>query len=1136
MPFQARNLAMIGLGVSGDSPPGDHQPPLADGIHLRWAFAPSRGFPWYGFHLFRRPAQRGALVCLAEVLATLRQGTWPYPVLDTPLGRLSSESPLEFLEFFPPAEQVEMHLDCRRSLRFDLPAGEPARRVEVLVGFVGPRWSGQPIDLHAAAFSASVPVAEATVRGQFGETATVVLEFDAITTVEIAAAPAVLIDLCVVPAAQDAAAGWVRAPGFPEPLRLPVTHPAYPCTPGMPPDRTADEALALSRVRYGRATDWGGAVFGEIYPELYFLVRGGPDGGTMASRLRVDLAGVADPPDPGAEVPVMPEQSPLELVLLGALDPAWAQIVGLYWIDAEAAAGVPYDYLLVADSAGVGRGSAVLALDHVRTKGFGDVDAWVCFGLRKAPAPPLEPPRGVEVYALPGGTLRGRDGTLRDATNNAGLRWDLGLEAGALPPGRPVLYHVWRSNLGTGETPRPPGPYEWITRDQPILVSEPDEGEPQRAADWPPFAMHFLDAGLPEGWLSYKVSAVDLFGRHSRLSLAARWFQWTLPPAGETPRPWYFRDPPGNGEVHPGAVRLLDKLAPPAPTGVEASVLDPDDPAVVADAAYEAWRAALPAKQRATLVGLRVRWAWTETHRQQAPDTAEFRIYFHPGPELPGPDHGRAIHWQQRIHAVGFHESLREPPPGSPPGRREHEVFLPAPGGAALVPSRAKPVVYGHVGVSAADGRPHTPDAAKWAAGKSGGRPGNEGRLGPPAKVFRVLRAPLPAPAPPPEGERVYATPADYHGRSFYTFRWRAEEGLKAHVFRALDEALFEADWTARSSRAPLDPVSDKALFPPEWTAARRSAAAAQVNAVARREDYAGLGDDALRILAGLPGSERAFAQVTLAPLDPNDPAAADRPGPNEPADRPPQTGLRIFVDTLDGRSTNRHLYRALSVDGAHNRSPLGLAAAPVWLPRVAPPREPVITALSGGDREITLTWAANREDDLKEYRVYRTDREDDARDVRLMALVHTKPVTRAPESRPAEVSWRDRNRPGLTTFHYRVVAVDAAGNVSDAAAARSARAYDQTPPEPPAWALSEWNAERTAVKLRWTPKPGLQTIVNRRDGAAWRAISGWLAPGTASFTDPGADPGEPNRYRLRVRNQAGSLNVRFTELTIPKP
>src|SRR5699024_3787733 len=115
---------------------------------------------------------------------------------------------------------------------------------------------------------------------------------------------------------------------------------------------------------------------------------------------------------------------------------------------------------------------------------------------------------------------------------------------------------------------------------------------------------------------SYRVSGMDLFGRISDQSRPAPWYQWAPPPM---PRPWYYVEPPSNVAIHPGAVRVLDKTPPPPPVGVEASVLDPQDPYVIKDAAYQAWRGGLPVSVRDTLVGLRVRWRWTASQMRQAP-------------------------------------------------------------------------------------------------------------------------------------------------------------------------------------------------------------------------------------------------------------------------------------------------------------------------------------------------------------------------------------------------------------------------------------------------------------------------------------------------------------------------------------
>ena len=54
----------------------------------------------------------------------------------------------------------------------------------------------------------------------------------------------------------------------------------------------------------------------------------------------------------------------------------------------------------------------------------------------------------------------------------------------------------------------------------------------------------------------------------------------------------------------------------------------------------------------------------------------------------------------------------------------------------------------------------------------------------------------------------------------------------------------------------------------------------------------------------------------------------------------------------------------------------------------VVPPRPPVLTGVYGGDRQVTLRWAANREPDLALYRLYRTGDQAAAADVRAMPLV----------------------------------------------------------------------------------------------------------------------------------------------------
>lgn len=67
MALQTDNLVMVGLGMKNDQPANSIQPPLADGIHLRWAFKRELGFPWYGYSLFRRNHSLGDYRFLTDI-------------------------------------------------------------------------------------------------------------------------------------------------------------------------------------------------------------------------------------------------------------------------------------------------------------------------------------------------------------------------------------------------------------------------------------------------------------------------------------------------------------------------------------------------------------------------------------------------------------------------------------------------------------------------------------------------------------------------------------------------------------------------------------------------------------------------------------------------------------------------------------------------------------------------------------------------------------------------------------------------------------------------------------------------------------------------------------------------------------
>jgi hypothetical protein len=1410
MAFQSQNLVMIGLGVQADAPVNALQPPLRDGIHLRWSFLRERGFPWHGYYLFRRRHRPGNRRCMLQLLRELQlaPGALSTRTLNTPWGQFTSDRNIELTDIFPPPHLVEFDLRNRRYVRFVLPPAQPAFEVQVRVGFLrgadgatracldfagltrnvtnrfthqgvffevldhdGGPWQGQMIgalrgrtgvsmgfethirlpcpaasvslslghsargakveaideagnvvdaagmsgnfdtlvlggpgivalvvhapqneaflfeicyvcigedgeesSIEVRALAGSVPVLTKTLSGLPGQVVTETLSLDSITGVEFSGGPAVVIDVCWVPVDQGVLRGWEIVPEFPYPLCLPTAQGDYPCL-SKPATQTEAENRAVDRVRYGDPNVWRGTPFDELHDELERLVVGGPPplGDPMADRSD-SVAGVPLNPN-GTKDPVMPEQYPLDLVLLGSLHPAMAQMVGLYWVDETADPAAAYDYLIMADHAGVLGGNAPKALSWLASSpDFSTVDGYVVFNQRVGPAAPLDPPGGARVYALPGSTMLSDGGVLLEASNNAGLRWDVGTFLGFLLPGKPVMYHVWRASLGTTEPaePLPPAPesYDPVSKERPVLVVEPSLPAgvtPAFPDGWPPFRMHAIDRALPEGWYSYRVNGIDIFGRHSPHSAAARWFQWTLSPGD--PEPWYYRDPPGgDAQVHPYAVALLDKIGPPPPTAVEAHVLDPQDPMLLRDAAYDSWRASLTPAERESIVGLRLRWQWTFRHAQQAPDAVEFRVYYEPGrlnalqgtilstsaasgaesvveTDIPnaqpagqfagtrlrvgaegfrvvdsqagtplrlrvaniGPgddvappagrpcsvtipeghaqfvDHDVPTNWSERYYVVDFDEHVTETTDADGQPLRIYELFLPATGGSGLPlnPTPAEPIVYAHVGVSTADDKPHTADAAKWNGTAWGDRPGNEGWVGGPITLVRIRRQRPPVPVPPPDAEQVFATPGDYAGNSYYTYRWQPSPHLKVHIFRALDDAVYKADWARRASASPTVTAADEPLFPVELRGAdpglvvRRGEIAAEINQLnafahdaAGTEQamahYRGLSNDALRVLAGLPWTEPAFTQITLRPLDPDDPALANRPGPDNPPDMAVDPSLRIYVDRLDGRSTSRYFYRSAYVDGAHNRSEqLSLSSPPVYLPNVVPPRTPVVTKVQGGDREITLSWASNREPDLVEYRLYRTTVEANTRDLRLMDLVRTEPVPVGdPAARPTAVSWSDAGVPGLVTFYYRLAAVDDAGNVSTPSNPLAGRAYDYGPPAEPSWIRAEWvkldaNGDELAFSetapglvpaiafLLRTTQANVTALIQKQVDGGWQNATAWIrdpaldaASGEWVFAayDRRADPSVENVYRAKLISSAGVVLESATTRTVPMP
>jgi hypothetical protein len=1055
---------------------------------------------------------------------------------------------------------------------------------------------GPDAGIVVTALARGAVVARAVVSGTAGNVVSVPpLVFEAIDEVRISSGPACLVDLCTTPTEDALGQGWVPVPNLAQPICLPVSHLKYPCNPN-PTDVNADRQLAFSRIRYGTTDPWTGANAGnftDLHDTLVDLVAGGPESG-ITDHVETVTAQV-DQVDPDATPPSI-QESALNLLLGAAVNPAVAQMLGLYWIDEATVVGQSYDYLLVGDYDGVGHGSLATIQALVSATNFSHLDVYLKFGARRVASPPLTPPAGSTGYALPVGAVPAS--APGDAAGRVGLRWDVPVagDGDKIASDAAILYNVWRHVYGGDEPPAAvlPGDHQLITP-SPVAPGKLRRTPPSPRLDgWPAQGLFGFDGPLRDGWYGYRVSGIDIFGRHSALSAPARWLKAD-----------------DGSEQSKVAVHIHDLIPPPAPAQVQAWAQDPADPFVTRDDAYKAQPPPF-----GTVVGLRVRWLWTGKQMRQAPDLREFRIYFNAGATLNGASAPGS--WSQRIAVVGANQHIVKEVlkqlqtadgtalagdaatasaaqvtlDGSVPvggisldateleltdavggaarfrvlsvdaaarvltvdgvpdlagpsrwllGQRErtYEIFLPNNDSAAaqafqlaLIPTPQSPKLYGLVGISAADDKVHSPDART--SGPFAGRYGNEGAVAGPAAVYVVWRTP---PDPPPLGpfptDRLQATRADFYSRSFFTLHYPKQTGLPTHVFRAMDETLFAYDARKRFATPPTaSNATSVSANALGWNAARLATVASAVNAIGSSADYAALSDDGLRLLASLASNEGAFTRLTT---EPHDPATADHDdhlGRNDDPNvyTPLPSSRGAFDDTLDGRARNRYFYRTAAVDGAQNAGGPGVATPPVYLPSTALPPAPSISALEAGERTITVHWPPAPAS--APVASYRVYRADSAEHARDIRL-----MTRVATVDGTEASFKDPDLTALVPHFYRLTIVDASGLESDPSAAVRGQAFRQLPPDPPAITALTPTATPSVIVAWTTPEP-MQVIVQRRaDGETfWRTVSGWLDSAVTQFEDAGVQSATSYTFRIRGRDGAQIQTAYSEQQTVAVP
>lgn len=649
-------LKACALGVQGFAQPIVGAPKLIDGVHVRWSFSQTRGFPWHGYWLLRR---------LSSTAAGGAGGAWvPAGSANGAQGSGGGFGDTDGTAMGEgPGDGADSQRPRPGESTDDFDEVNAATTLTKQVIQAMPPWQRRAL---ANASKAPPPVggAAGVITGATGPIAWALM----------------------------GGGGWsVVGAG---PLALPVTHPDYPPTLGKAQvGWQADGAAAKARIAYGSPdvhlqTNPGESAppFAALHAALVALVEGGPAAAPMAERLMpAELA--ADGAD--ADNPMgLPAQPWLHWLALAALHPEVAQLLGIAAVDISAQSNIAYDYLVIADHDG-SVASAGGALPWLQTsplpKAHGP-EVTLVEGVAAKPCPALAAPPGVAAYALPGGRMPSptQPGVMLDATRQIGLRWQVQTPTpapggGQLWPGPLLLYGVWRAELGplakvpssapaesqwlplqgggvgqAGALPTPTlaaneGPY--TAQKKAGKAGKGSKGGKSVAPGWPAMRLQLVDVVADDGWYAYAVAARDVFGRYSPRGAPIPWRTFQQPPGADAR--WYDAlATGGDGVLNTYAVAARDMTPPPPPAGLRVALQDADDAYSVAawaraiaagkgevggqaiDAAtaaqikggpFWAWRASLAETAQAD-VSAQVSWRWGYSQVQQGPLVSRFDV------------------------------------------------------------------------------------------------------------------------------------------------------------------------------------------------------------------------------------------------------------------------------------------------------------------------------------------------------------------------------------------------------------------------------------------------------------------------------------------------------------------------------
>ncbi|SMB82626.1 fibronectin type III domain-containing protein [Deinococcus hopiensis] len=232
--------------------------------------------------------------------------------------------------------------------------------------------------------------------------------------------------------------------------------------------------------------------------------------------------------------------------------------------------------------------------------------------------------------------------------------------------------------------------------------------------------------------------------------------------------------------------------------------------------------------------------------------------------------------------------------------------------------------------------------------------------------------------------------------------------------------------------------------------------------------------------------------------------------------------GEATYTDTT-GRVGEPYVYAIIAGTAGGEvgtRSNL-VSARPV---NTRPPAAPSGVTIKAGESALTLSWKANREEDIRGYQIYRSESEQPGAPA---LLVNTEPVVGTTFSDPLRAGLLNR-------YFYRVTALNTSQAESARSATVSSKLVDKTPP--PAPALLPFTVSAEGVKLSWMQAdiPDLAGFrVLRATGNAAPVELGRLNAATRTYLDATAEVGVTYAYSVRSVDGAGNVSAPSTPVAI---